>query len=61
LKPGKRPPQILLAGKELPEEFSRQVTRPQRIREAKRALEQKAREEAKEDAKSKEDTEESKP
>ena len=39
------------SGDELPEELSRRETRLQRIREAKRALEQEAREEAKEDGK----------
>jgi hypothetical protein len=48
-------------GDELPEELSRRETRLQRIREAKRALEQKAREEAKEDGNSKDDAEETKP
>ena len=47
-------------GDELPEELSRRETRLERIKEAKRALEQRAREEAKESQESKEaeDTEE---
>ena len=49
------------SGDELPEELSRRETRLQRIREAKRALEQKTREEAKEDGNSKDDAEETKP
>jgi transposase len=49
------------SGDELPEELSRRETRLQRIREAKRALEQRAREEADEDGRSEEDDEESKP
>jgi len=47
------------SGDELPEELSRRETRLQRIREAKRALEQKAREEAREDGK--DNAEETKP
>ena len=49
------------SGDELPEELSRRETRLQRIREAKRALELKAREEAKEDGKDEEEAEETKP
>jgi transposase len=49
------------SGDELPEELSRRETRLQRIREAKRSLEQKAREEAEENGKSKEDAKESRP
>jgi transposase len=49
------------SGDELPDELSRRETRLKRIREAKRALEQRAREEAKEDGKSKEEAKEAKP
>jgi transposase len=49
------------SGDELPEELSRRETRLKRIREAKRALEQRAREEAEEDGKSKEEVQEAKP
>jgi len=48
-------------GDELPEELGRRETRLRRIREAKRALEQRAREEAEEDGKSKEEARETKP
>ena len=48
-------------GDELPEELSRRETRLQRIREAKRALEQRAREEAEEADKSKDAEEQAKP
>ena len=48
-------------GDELPAELSRRETRLQRIREAKRVLEQRAREEAKEDGKSKEEAKDAKP
>jgi transposase len=49
------------SGDELPEELSRRETRLKKIREAKRALEQRAREEAEEDGKSKEEAKEAKP
>lgn len=49
------------SGDELPEELSRRETRLQKIREAKRALEERAREEAEEDGKSKEEVKEAKP
>jgi transposase len=49
------------SGDELPEELSRRETRLQKIREAKRALEERAREEAEEDGKSKEEAKEAKP
>ena len=49
------------SGDELPDELSRRETRLKRIREAKRALEQRAREEAEEDGKSKEEAKEAKP
>ena len=49
------------SGDELPEELNRRETRLKRIREAKRALEQRAREEAEEDGKSKEEAKEAKP
>jgi len=49
------------SGDELPEELSRRETRLQRIREAKCALEQEAREEAKEDGKDEEEAEQAKP
>jgi transposase len=48
-------------GDELPEELSRRETRLQRIREAKRALERRAREEAEQKDKDKEEAEEAKP
>jgi transposase len=48
-------------GDELPAELSRRETRLQRIREAKRALEQEAREEAKENGKNEEEVEQAKP
>ena len=43
------------SGDELPEELSRRETRLQKIREAKRALEERAREEAEEEGKSKDE------
>lgn len=49
------------SGDELPEELSRRETRLKRIREAKRALEQRAREEAEESGKSEREAEETKP
>jgi len=49
------------SGDELPEELSRRETRLERIREAKRALEQRAREEAEEKEKSEKEVEEAKP
>jgi transposase len=49
------------SGDELPEELSRRETRLKRIREAKRALEQRAREEAEQSGKRKEEVAESKP
>jgi len=49
------------SGDELPEELSRRETRLQKIREAKRALEERAREEAEEDGKSEEEAKEAKP
>jgi len=49
------------SGDELPEELGRRETRLQRIREAKRALEKRAREEAEKDDRSEEDGEKSKP
>jgi transposase len=49
------------SGDELPAELSRRETRLQRIREAKRALEQRARQDAEENGKSKEEAKESKP
>jgi len=49
------------SGDELPDELSRRETRLKRIREAKRALEQRAREEAEEDGESKEEANEAKP
>jgi hypothetical protein len=49
------------SGDELPEELSRRETRLQRIREAKRALEQEAGEKAKEDGKHEEEAEQAKP
>jgi len=49
------------SGDELPEELSRRETRLKRIREAKRALEERAREEAEADSKSKEEAKEAKP
>jgi transposase len=48
-------------GDELPEELSRRETRLQKIREVKRALEERAREEAEKDGKNKEEAKESKP
>jgi transposase len=49
------------SGDELPEELSRRETRLKRIREAKRALEERAREEAKQDNKSKDSEEKTTP
>jgi len=49
------------SGDELPDELSRRETRLRKIREAKRALEERAREEAAEDGKSKEEAKEVKP
>ena len=49
------------SGDELPEELNRRETRLQRIREAKRALEERAREEAEENDKSEKDAKGSKP
>jgi transposase len=49
------------SGDQLPEELARRETRLKRIREAKRALEQRAREEAEEEGKSKEEAKEAKP
>ena len=49
------------SGDELPEELSRRETRLKRIREAKKALEQRAREEAEKDGKDKEEASEAKP
>ena len=49
------------SGDELPDELSRRETRLKRIREAKHALEQKAREEAKEDGKEEEEVNRIKP
>ena len=49
------------SGDELPEELSRRETRLKRIREAKRALEQKAQEEAKDNSKDEEEAEKTKP
>ena len=49
------------SGDELPEELNRRETRLKRIREAKRALEQRARKEAEEDGKSKEEAKEARP
>jgi transposase len=48
-------------GDELPEELSRRETRLQKIREAKRALEERAREEAEQDGKTQEQAEKTKP
>ena len=48
-------------GDELPEELSRRETRLKRIREAKRALEARARQEAEADGKSKEEARDAKP
>ena len=48
-------------GEELPEELSRRETRLKRIREAKRALEQRARDEAERDGKNEEEAKETKP
>jgi len=49
------------SGDELPAELSRRETRLQRIREAKHALEQEAREEAQENGKNEEEAEQAKP
>jgi transposase len=49
------------SGDELPEELSRRETRLQKIREAKRALEKRAREEAEGDGKSKEEAKGARP
>jgi transposase len=49
------------SGDELPEELSRRETRLKKIREAKRVLEERARQEAEEDGKSKEEAKEAKP
>jgi len=49
------------SGDELPEELSRRETRLKRIREAKKALEERAREEAEKDGKDKEEASEAKP
>ena len=49
------------SGDELPEELSRRETRLKRIREAKRALEQRAREEAEDKGKDKEEAKEAEP
>ena len=49
------------SGDELPDELSRRETRLLRIREAKRALEQKTREEARKDGKDEEETAKAKP
>lgn len=49
------------SGDELPDELSRRETRLRKIREAKRALEERAREEAAEDGKRKEEAKEAKP
>ena len=49
------------SGDELPEELNRRETRLKRIREAKRALEQKAQDEAGEDGKDEEEAKQSKP
>ena len=49
------------SGDELPEELSRRETRLKKIREAKRALEERAREEAEGDGKTKKEAEEAKP
>jgi len=49
------------SGDELPEELSRRETRLQRIREAKRALEEEAREEATENGKDEEEAKQAKP
>ncbi len=49
------------SGDELPDELSRRETRLKKIREAKRALEERARQEAEEDGKSKEEAKEAKP
>jgi transposase len=48
-------------GDELPEELNRRETRLKRIREAKRALEQKAREEASKDGKDEDEAKQAKP
>ena len=48
-------------GDELPEELSRRETRLQKIREAKRALEERAREEAEQDGKTEEQAKKAKP
>ncbi len=49
------------SGEELPAELNRRETRLQKIREAKRALEERAREEAEEEDKGKEEAKETKP
>jgi transposase len=49
------------SGDELPEELSRRETRLKKIREAKRALEERAREEAERDGKTKKEAEQAKP
>jgi hypothetical protein len=49
------------SGDELPEELNRRETRLKRIREAKRALEERARQEAEEEGKSKEEAKDTKP
>jgi len=49
------------SGDELPEELSRRETRLKKIREAKRALEERAREEAERDGKTKKEVEQAKP
>ncbi|HEY9753697.1 MAG TPA: IS1182 family transposase [Oculatellaceae cyanobacterium] len=49
------------SGDELPEELSRRETRLKKIREAKRVLEERAREEAERDGKTKKESEQAKP
>ena len=49
------------SGDELPDQLSRRETRLKKIREAKRALEQRAREEAEQDGKSQEEAKDAKP
>jgi transposase len=49
------------SGDQLPEELNRRETRLKRIREAKRALEEPARQQAEQDGKSKEEAKEAKP
>ena len=49
------------SGDELPDELNRRETRLKKIREAKRALEERAREEAEADGKSKEEAKDAKP